>query len=139
MGWLRSARGRLAVGILIAVSATMVVAQSDGGALAGTIVDASGAVVPNATITVTGTQTGTVYNVTSNSTGGYRIPDMKVGAYNVKVNATGFKASESTGVVIQVNTVSSLNITMQVGSTQDTVTIVADAPGLQTESADIGT
>src|SRR2546425_6799381 len=139
MQWLRSLRTYLAIGTVIAVWGTMAAGQSSRGSLAGTILDSSGAVVGNATVTATGVGTGSVYNTTSTSSGGYRIPDMQLGAYNVKTSATGFKTAEQTGVVIQVNSVTSLNITLQVGQVQETLTVMGDAPTLQTESSDIGT
>jgi carboxypeptidase family protein len=139
MWGLTSVRKYFTIGVLVAVSGAMAVAQSDRGTLAGTILDSSGAVVSGATITVTGADTGTVYNAVSSSSGAYRIQDIRLGAYNVTVVATGFKTAERTGVVVQVNTVSALDITLQVGDTKETMTVVADAPTLQTESSDIGT
>ena len=139
MRFQRSVQNVLLVGIFVALCATLCVAQSDRGSLAGTITDSTGAVVPNATITVTGADTGTVYNAVSSSVGSYRIQDMVLGAYNIKVAATGFKGAERTGVVIQVNSVTSLDVTMAVGNTTETVTVIADSPSLQTESSDIGT
>src|SRR5258706_2721842 len=139
MGWLNFVRKYVTIATLLATSALTAVAQSDRGTLAGTIVDSSGAVVSGAAITATGVETGTTYNSTSSSSGAYRILDMKLGAYNVKVTGTGFKTAERTGVVIQVNSVSSLEITMQIGEAKETMTVVADAPTLQTESSDIGT
>jgi Carboxypeptidase regulatory-like domain len=135
----RSSWGGLRVGFLSLVLVGTAVAQSDRGTLAGTILDSSGAVVSQAAITVTGVDTGTVYDAVSRSSGAYRIPDIRVGTYNVKVAATGFKTAERTGVVIQVNNVSSLDITMQIGDAKETMTIVADAPTIETESSDIGT
>jgi outer membrane receptor protein involved in Fe transport len=129
----------LTVTVFVALFATMAIAQSDRGALAGTITDSTGAVVPNATITVTGASTGFVYNAVSSSVGSYRIQDMVLGAYNIKVEAAGFKTAERTGVVIQVNSVTSLDVDMAVGNTTETVTVVADSPSLQSESSDIGT
>jgi Carboxypeptidase regulatory-like domain len=134
--WLRRC---LTIVVLFAISTAIAIAQSDRGTLAGTIVDSSGAVVEHAEIVVTSPETGTVYNTVSSSSGAYRIQDMKLGTYNVKVTAARFKTAERTGVVVQVNTVSALDITLQVGDTKETVTVVADAPTLQTESADIGT
>ena len=136
---LKFTRTYLAIAAVIAVLGTMAAAQSSRGSLAGTIQDSSGAVVGNATVTTTGVGTGSVYNTTSTSSGGYRIPDMQLGAYNVKTSATGFKTAEQTGVVIQVNSVTSLNITLQVGQVQETLTVMGDAPTLQTESSEIGT
>src|SRR6266849_473442 len=135
----RSSWGGLRVGFLSLVLVGTAVAQSDRGTLAGTILDSSGAVVSQSAITVTGVDTGTVYDAVSSSSGAYRIQDIRVGTYNAKVAATGFKTAERTGIVIQVNTVSSLDITMQIGDAKETMTIVADAPTIQTESSDIGT
>src|SRR5712692_3769689 len=84
------------VGFLSLVLVGAAAAQSDRGTLAGTILDSSGAVVSGAAITATGVGTGTVYNAVSGSSGGYRIPDIRVGSYNVRVTGTGFKTAERT-------------------------------------------
>ena len=114
-------------------------AQSDRGAIAGTILDSTGAVVQGATIVATGANTGAVYRTSSTDTGAYRISDMQLGAYNLTVTAAGFKTSEQKGVVIQINTVTSLDVTLQAGDVKETLTVVADAPTIQTETSDIGT
>jgi hypothetical protein len=114
-------------------------AQSDRGAIAGTILDSSGAAVQGAEITATGAQTGTVYKTSSSDVGAYRITDMQIGTYNISVTAQGFKKAEQTGVQIQINTTSSMDITLQAGAVTDTVTVLADVPTLQTETSDIGT
>lgn len=139
MGWLNFANKAFACGFLVVLTSLTGLAQSDRGTLAGTILDSSGAVVSGAAVVATGVDTGTKYSTTSSSSGGYRIPDIKLGTYNITVTGTGFKTAERTGVVIQVNTVSALDITLDVGDTKETMTVVADAPTLQTESSDIGT
>jgi len=113
--------------------------QSDRGTIAGTILDSSGGVVQGATIVATGVDTGAVYKTTSTDTGAYRISDMQVGAYNLTVTAAGFKTSEQKGIVVQINTTSSLDVTVQAGDVKETLTVVADMPTLQTETSDIGT
>ena len=113
--------------------------QSSRGTIAGTILDASGAAVQGATITATGVETGAVYKTTSTDTGAYRIPEMQLGTYNISVAATGFKTSEQKGVVVQINTTSSLDVTLEPGEVTQTVTVNADTPTLQTETSDIGT
>ena len=114
-------------------------AQSDRGTIAGTILDSSGGVIVNATVTVTSTQTGANYGGTTGPTGGYRIHDVQVGVYNVSVAAAGFRTETKTGVVVQINSISSLDFSLQPGDVKETLTVVADAPGLQTESSEIGT
>jgi hypothetical protein len=139
MGRLFSVPKSPSIAIFLAAMISVAVAQSDRGTLAGTILDNTGAVVPKATITITGADTGSVYNAVSSSAGSYRVPDLKLGRYNISVSATGFKTADRTGVLIQVNSVSALDITLEVGNKTETITVSADAPTLQTESSDIGT
>jgi carboxypeptidase family protein len=114
-------------------------AQTNQGGLAGTVVDASGSVVVGAQISAKGVDTASVYSATSGPTGGYLIHDILVGAYNVTVTAPGFKSVNKTGVVIQINTTSTLDFTMEVGDVKDTVTVIADTPSLEASNAEIGT
>ena len=133
------ARRCLALGLFIGLCTTLIVAQSNQGSISGSIMDSTGALVPNAEITLTGANTGVVHKTTSSSSGAYRFPYVQVGVYNVKVAASGFKTSEQTGVEVQVNTSSALDVTLQPGVASTTMTVAADAPALQTESSDIGT
>src|SRR5580693_8873735 len=125
--------------LFVLVTAGSALSQSDRGTIAGTILDSSGAAVQGATIVATGVDTGAVYKTTSNDTGAYRISDMQLGAYNLTVAAAGFKTSEQKGLVVQVNTTSSLDITLQAGDVKETLTVLGDAPTLQTETSDVGT
>ncbi|HKV61887.1 MAG TPA: carboxypeptidase regulatory-like domain-containing protein [Candidatus Acidoferrum sp.] len=129
----------LSFSLLLAFSGITARAQSDRGTIAGTVLDSSGGVVVNATVTVTRTETGANYSATTGPTGGYRIPDVQVGVYSVSVAAPGFKTETKTGVGVQINTTSSLDFSLQPGDVKETLTVVADAPGLQTESSEIGT
>jgi hypothetical protein len=114
-------------------------AQSDGGAITGSILDSSGGAVEGAAITATGTETGTVYKTTSTSTGAYRFSSLVLGHYDITVTAKGFKVSTATGVEVQINSTSSLDITLQPGDLQDTVTVLADAPSIETGTSEMGT
>lgn len=114
-------------------------AQSDRGAIAGSILDGTGAAVAGASITLKGVTTGSVYKTESSSTGGYRVNDLAIGRYDVTVEAAGFKSSVQKGVEIQISTVSSMNVTLQPGDVKEEVTVLADAPTIQTESSDVGT
>lgn len=125
--------------LLITFSAIAAHAQSDRGAIAGTILDSSGGVVANAAITVTSTETGASYTATSGSTGGFRIQDVRVGTYDVSVSSPGFKIEKKTGVVVQVNSTASLEFSLQAGDVKETLTVLADAPAVQTETSEIGT
>src|ERR1700731_140600 len=93
----------------------------------GTIIDPSGAAVANATITITHTETGQTYHLTSNSDGNYVAPDLPIGHYNIKVEASGFKAAEQKGLVLQVGDRTRLDYQMAVGGATETVTVEANA------------
>lgn len=127
------------VAFVILLAAGVAAAQSDRGAIAGTVMDSSGGVVADATVTATGADTGVVYKTITTSTGAYHISDMQVGIYNISVSSPGFKSAKQTNVLVQVNTTSSLDITLQAGDVNETVTVLADLPTLQTETSDIGT
>src|SRR5712692_8695253 len=129
----------VAVAILLFLAAGTVRAQSDRGSIAGTVLDSSGGAIANATVTATDTETSATYSATTGPTGGYRLFDLRVGVYKVAVSAAGFKTVDKTGVVVQINSVSSLDFSLQLGDVKETLTVVADAPGLQTESSEIGT
>src|SRR5260370_2026973 len=64
---------------------------------------------------------------------------MSIGTYDLSVTAKGFKVSENKGVVVQINTTASLDITLQPGDVKERLTVFADAPTIQSESSDIGT
>jgi hypothetical protein len=129
----------LGVGVLCLLMLGSAIAQSDRGTIAGSVVDSSGAAVGGAAITITGADTGNTYKTVSTAEGVYRVADIQTGRYNVTVEAPGFKVSLQTGVVVQISTVSALNVTLLPGNVKEEVTVVADAPTLQTESSDIGT
>ena len=129
----------LALVLFILVTAGSTFGQSDRGTLAGTVLDGSGGVVANAQIVAKGTDTGSVYTATSGPTGGFRFPDVKIGLYSLTVSAPGFKTETKTGVEVQVNSVASVSFALTLGDVKETLTIIADAPAIQTESSDIGT
>jgi hypothetical protein len=131
--------GTLAVGTLCVLILGTAVAQSDRGTIAGSVLDSTGAAVSGASVTMRGADTGTVYKTVSTGEGVYRISDVAIGRYDVTVEAPGFKSSVQKGVQVQINTVAALNVTLQPGNVTEEVTVLADAPTIQTESSDIGT
>jgi len=114
-------------------------AQSDRGTIAGTVQDSSGAAVAGAAITIKGADTGSVYQAVSSGNGSYRVNDVAIGRYDLTIEAKGFKTSLQKGVLIEINSVAALNITLQPGDVKEEVTVLADAPTIQTESSEIGT
>jgi hypothetical protein len=68
--------------------------------IVGTVTDPTGSVIPNASITITNVETGVARSTTSNQAGQYVVPDLRIGKYTVKVEVSGFRATERTGVVL---------------------------------------
>src|SRR5258708_1784674 len=132
-------QGFFAIAIFVLATASTSLAQSDRGTIAGTVEDSSGGAVANANVTATDTATGATYTATTGPTGGYRLYDLRVRVYGVSVSAPGFKTVDKTGAVVQVNSTASLDFSLRPGDVKETLTVVADAPGIQTESSDIGT
>ncbi len=113
-------------------------AQSARGALAGTVTDSSGAVIAGASVVATETGTGVRSQSVSTGSGDYRFPELPIGRYDVVVTATGFSKSTSTGVLVTVGSVSTLNAVLKAGSVSETVTVDASSPTIETQSSDLG-
>ncbi|HXJ42052.1 MAG TPA: carboxypeptidase-like regulatory domain-containing protein, partial [Bryobacteraceae bacterium] len=87
--------------------------------LVGTVTDPSGAAVPNATITITNTDTGVSRTLATSGDGQYVAPGLLNGRYTVKVAVSGFKAAEQSGITLQVGDRSRVDFKLQVGSAQE--------------------
>ncbi len=114
--------------------------QAVYGSIFGTVTDASGAVIPNATVLVTDVAKGTSVTVTANGSGDFTadhlIPDM----YTVKVSADGFKGFQQSDIQIFADTSIKVTAAMQVGGSDQTVEVAADqVPQLKTDRADVST
>src|SRR5581483_4598239 len=112
-------------------------ASAQQATIVGTVTDPSGAAVPNAKVTVTQLETGTVRNVVTNSDGQYFVPDLGIGHYSVKVDATGFKRVEESNVTLAVGDRARHDFKLEIGSAQEQVTVEAAAVGVQTESGEV--
>jgi hypothetical protein len=101
--------------------------QTTSGDLVGTIRDASGAVVPNASVTVTSESTGVVLKLTANGAGEYRATNLLPGSYDVESNAPGFQPTAVKGVAVDLNKTSTADLTIHVGASSTTVEVDANA------------
>ena len=104
--------------------------------IVGTVTDPSGASVPNVRITVTNTETGLTHTASSNDSGQYVIPELKIGHYDAKAEATGFKVAEQKGLVLQVGDRTRVDFQMQIGGASETITVEANAVRVQTDSGE---
>jgi hypothetical protein len=125
--------------LLVTVTAGIAFGQSNMGSIVGVATDSSGAVVPNVKIVAREPASGTVYETVSNTAGSYTFPSLRIGTYDVTADFTGFKKWLSTGVVVQINATTSLNIVLQPGSDTETITVEGSVPTLQSDTSDIGT
>lgn len=129
----------IALCMLFSLGASRAFAQFDSGTIAGTITDASGAAVGNAKISATDALSGTQYTATASGSGYYTIPSVRPGSYTIKATAPGFSAASATGVLVSISTSTAQDLTLPVGSAQETVQVNANALTPETDSSDIGT
>src|SRR5262245_49526545 len=106
--------------------------QAVYGNIVGTVLDQSGAAVPNAKIMITDTQRSVNFNTTTNDDGNFTQRFLIAGTYKVRVEAPGFKAALQT-VSVSVNQESRVDLKLEVGEVSQVVEISAEAPLLKTE------
>ena len=112
--------------------------QGSVGTISGTVADASGASVPGATVTVTNTGTGTAKKTTTSATGFYSFVELPPGMYAVTVEAIGFAKTTLSEQRLIVASNLRLDVTLQVGQINESVTVDAAAPQLNTDDAQLG-
>ena len=132
-----SYRRSLAVVVLLTAAVTLQ-AQEFRGTILGRVVDPSGAVVTAAAISATNQDTNVKVEGKSNADGNYSIPFLLPGKYTVRAEAAGFKASVRPGVVVQIADHVTVDITLDLGATADSITVTAETPLLQAATADLG-
>ncbi len=116
---------------------TPVARAQENAVINGTVTDSSGAVIPNATVTLTQVETGEVRTTPTNSAGFYNFPGLPIGHYNVAVTAPGFKKLSRTNIVLNTAQTLQENATLQVGSQGQTVTVQANALQVQAETNEV--
>jgi hypothetical protein len=122
-----------AVVFLFATNANSQIAGT--GNIQGTIVDPTGAVIPNAVVTVTNTSTQVKHVTQSDKAGVYVFPGLPIGTYNLGVAAKGFESYEQTGIVLEVGSSIAVNANLAVGGENMKVEVHAEGLALQTEDA----
>src|SRR5256886_6334933 len=94
--------GVFVLGLVLFVAAVPVFAQLPTGTILGTVKDASGALVPGATVTAQNVETGTSRSILTDETGAYRLAALPVGRYDLRVELSGFKSATQRGLVLSV-------------------------------------
>src|ERR1039458_10174930 len=109
----------------------------ENATISGTVLDPSGAVVPNIGITLTNPATGQVRQTTSNSSGAYLFANVGIGHFTLDASVPGFQKYVKTNIVVNVDQTLEENITLTIGSTGQTVTVQAEALQVQTETNEV--
>jgi len=135
---LRSISFTFLAGLIFLLSSNIVRAQFEDGSVVGTIHDTSGAIVPNATVSATNVGTGIIANTTSNSSGEYEFPSLRVGTYTVKAEANGFSAAVAENISVSVAGRTRIDLSLKVGGGESTVEVTGVALQLETESSQRG-
>src|SRR5580704_8933734 len=122
--------------LLLAVVALSFTVKAQDATIVGTITDPSGAAVPNVKVSAASVETGLVSTAVTADSGTYVIPELRIGHYDVKAEASGFKVAEQKGLVLQVGDRTRIDFQMQLGGAQETVTVEANEVRVQTDSGE---
>ena len=112
--------------------------QGITGSITGDVTDASGASLTGATVSIRQVDTNEVRTVTTSDRGSYSVPQLPPGNYSVTIDKTAFKTFQQNNIVLAIDQVLQINAKLEIGSEQQTITVNADSPVLQTENSAIG-
>src|SRR6266542_1405569 len=125
-------RCSVAFAFALILIATLAWGQAPTGAITGTVVDPTGAVVAGAAVTVTNPSTNTQRVVRTNSSGIYDVPALMPGIYSLKAEMKGFTTQVRNDIELQVAQVARIDVTLQLGNVSEVVEVAGGAPVLQT-------
>lgn len=126
-----------AIASVISLNPHHAIAQASAS-VTGTITDPSGAVIPNAKITIDNDATSVKSETTSSSAGTYSFKGLLPGKYTISVEASGFKKEVKSGVTIEVSTAATIDFSLTTGATNETVQVTATEIALNTSTPEIG-
>src|SRR5215471_7983894 len=124
--------------LLIVNFAAVATAQSTGGRINGRLTDPSGAVIPNANVTLINEATGVSTHTQTNKGGDYSFPTVAVGTYTVEFEAPGFKKLTRRQIALDLNQTLAVNETLELGAATETVEVTSEAPLIDTSSTQLG-
>jgi Carboxypeptidase regulatory-like domain len=133
-------RKYLTVLLVVAVCSLTAFAQGGStGSISGTVMDQKGAVVPAADVVIKNMATNQEYSTKTSGDGTFSVQTLTAGVYTATITASGFKQAIVTEIKVDVGKPSSIGVELEVGSANETVTVVGGGELLQTQSATIGT
>jgi Carboxypeptidase regulatory-like domain len=129
----------LAVFFLFACLASPTAVRAQATAtINGTVRDSTGAVIPDATVTLHSAETNLDRNIVTNNVGAYLLPQIHPGEYSLKVSKNGFKTEVKKSIRLDVNQTATIDVVLSAGSTQETVEVQATAATLETSTSELG-
>jgi hypothetical protein len=125
--------------VLLFGGSQWVQAQATTGSILGTVSDKSGAVIPNAKVSITDVDRGMTKTVVTNGTGAFRVDFLLTGNYKVSVSVSGFKTYVQSGISLDAGVPVNIIAQLSPGAVNEVVQVTSDAPLVETSNAEIGT
>src|SRR5437879_1729735 len=130
---------RLAIALGVSLCVSFAQVEIGGATLNGTITDTTGAAVPNVRVTATSTATGLTRTTQSTQSGLYSLTGLPVGTYDLSVESQGFKLAKRTSINLSVGAVATVDVTLEVGTSTETVSVTAEVPVVETTRSQTST
>ena len=135
--WILRTSLAMAVGVLL-FSASPLSAQVDTGSISGIVSDPSGAVIHDATVTLTNEGTNAKLTTTAGAGGEYKFTPVRIGSYSLTATYPGFQTTTQRNVTVNVGASVVANFTLKPGQVAETVEVTSAAPVLETQEASVG-
>jgi Carboxypeptidase regulatory-like domain len=132
---MRSIRIALCFTVLLMMAGRLFAQAGATGTILGTVTDSSGAIVPNAKVTVTETSTNVSFRTVTSSAGDYNAPSLNPGSYKVTVESAGFSKSVTNTITLNVDQKVRVDVALKPGAVSETLEVTAQAVTLDTDSA----
>jgi hypothetical protein len=123
---------------LLLIQSQRVFGQVDEGSITGAVQDSTGAVVPNAQVTLVNTDQGLTLQTKTNNAGEYTFSPVRIGHYTVSATAPGFSTTTQQNLQVNVSQILTVNLQLKTGAATETVQVTTTPPLLQTEEASVG-
>ncbi len=111
-------------------------AQSNRGAITGTVADSAGALIPGVQVVITNSETGAKSDTVTTGTGNYSLLQLPVGTYTLTVEHAGFNKYEQSNIQVQVAVTTRVDVALKIGSATESVTVTSESTLLKTENAE---
>ena len=122
----------------LVLGTTPATAQQTTGNITGRVVDSQKAAVPGVTVTATSATTGLTRSEVTDSEGVYRLNALPVGTYDIKAELSGFSPYARKGIIVNLGSVTDINIDLNVAGVAENVSVTAESPLIQTTRSEVG-